>query len=132
MRVGRPYFIKWTVSPKQSGSQVNNKNNIKWILQYVVLAAIICYGSGLSINRDRSFQLITKEMQKETKELLTAYPEGIRYLIKYYDDDQYWQILQETVEGEQDTVSVLIMEHVIGIMDYGYSKAKDGVGPAFK
>lgn len=103
MRVGRPYLLSTTVLPKQAGSNVDNKNNIKWILQYVVLAAIICYGSSFISTKSvvRTPQQ-WRRTRHETKEVLTAFPEALRLYIKYREDEVYWEALYDVFKVQEE------------------------------
>lgn len=67
-----------------------NKNNLKWALRFLVLAAIISYGLGLTLDRTSTFELISQQTQDDIAEALVVYPEGIRCIVKNYDKKEYW------------------------------------------
>jgi len=69
-----------------------NLENLKWALRFLVLAAIISYGLGLTLNRNiGQFELLSTQQVKDVKEVMAVFPEGIRAVIKYGHKKEYWE-----------------------------------------
>ena len=71
--------------------------NLKWAMQYVLLAAIISYGLGCSINRGTgSYQIISDEQIDYVTDLMAAYPDGIRTIVNNYQEEWFWDTYIDT------------------------------------
>ena len=79
-------------------SIMTNKSlkNLKSAVSYIAISAIICYALGLTVNRDREFELFSKWQIHQATEAMTVWPEGIRSLIKYYENEEFWHNYAQT------------------------------------
>jgi hypothetical protein len=88
-----------------------NKENLKWILRFVVLAAIISYGSSVYTHgTNNKFRLLSSQQSKDVKEMITVFPEAIRYTIKYRNNKEYWDNFKLAEEINPSFVGGLILQ----------------------
>ncbi len=76
-------------------------------MQYVVLAAIICYGAGLSAKRhDGTCRL--NILPEGLTDAFVAYPEGIGYMIINGRNTEYWVEVIKVFQAREKTEPTII------------------------
>ena len=88
-----------------------SKNNLKWIMQYVLLAAIISYGSSMYTHgTNNKFTLLSPQQSKDVKDMITIFPDAIRYTIKFHDSKEYWECFRSTEETNPTFAGGIVLQ----------------------
>ena len=93
-----------------------SKENLKWIVRYVVLAAIISYGLGAITNpTGKEFRLLSESEQEYVTEMISVYPEGIRAIVKGGSKPEFWQDVLFIFRNREKTNPTLLGNVILSI-----------------
>lgn len=105
---------------------MDNKNNLKWIVQYVLLVAIICCGLSILAPKKELNQQAAMRVNYRLQETVTAFPEAFKLYMQHRNEEHYWDSLYDTFRQQEERNPTIIGSIILSMEEKKCTENKLG------